>query len=278
MALTADGIGHSYAPGTAYAQRALDAVTLSVAVGELVLVVGSAGSGKSTLLRILSGLLAPQFGVMSLDESPLTPASVRGTVGLVFQDAESQLFAETVLDDVAFGPRNLGRGTAEVAHAAECALRAVGLDPKSYGQRSPFALSGGEARRVALAGVLAMEPRYLLLDEPTAGLDARGRALVRGVVGDVRARAGVVVVSHAAEEFLGEADRVVVLSDGGMAFSGSSAEIMDDPTVLDRVGLRAPDVLRIQQGARERGCYAGPFTLDPVVAAARLAHAGGWDV
>jgi len=193
----------------------------------------------------------------------------------VFQDAESQLFAETVLDDVSFGPRNMG-ATAETARRmALSAIEAVGLDAALYADRSPFGLSGGEARRVAIAGVLAMHPRFLLLDEPTAGLDARGRAAVRDAVAVARESAGIVVVSHTVEEFLGVADKVLILRSGSVAYSGTVTALLGDPLLLDRAGLRAPDVLRVQQLALTRGLESGPFTLSPTDAAERLALARG---
>lgn len=275
MALIADNVSYAYGAGTSFEQGALDAVSLRVDVGEMVLIIGSTGSGKSTLLRLLSGLLAADSGALSLDERPLTSRSARGAVGLVFQDAESQLFAETVIQDVEFGPRNLGASNAAARSAALGALSAVGLDADDYASRSPFGLSGGEARRAAIAGVLAMKPRYLLLDEPTAGLDARGRAAVKDSVRAARQRAGVVVVSHTVEEFLGDADRVVVLSAGAVVFAGPAARLVAEPLLLDHAGLRAPDVLRIQQEARVRGLDVGSFTLDPTAAATRLMDARG---
>lgn len=276
MGLTAKDIGYTYSSGTDFARVALSGVSFEVASGELVLVVGSTGSGKSTLLRLLSGLLEPSAGLLTIDGVPVTAASTRGVVGLVFQDAESQLFAETVLDDVRFGPRNLGVTDADLAERAEAALTAVGLDPSAYGARSPFGLSGGEARRAAIAGVLAMRPRYLLLDEPTAGLDARGRAAIRSVVQAARREAGVVVVSHSAEEFLGEADRLVMMSDGCVAFHGTAREVIEDPAVFSRAGLPAPDVLQLLQFARDRGLDLPTFSLDPVAAANALHAAGAW--
>ena len=210
-----------------------------------------------------------------IDGAPLTRKAARGQVGLVFQDAESQLFAESVAADVAFGPRNMGLAEAEAAEAALDALRRVGLPPEEYGARSPFSLSGGEARRAAIAGVLAFSPRYLLLDEPTAGLDARGRATVNRIVSDARLHAGVVVVSHSAEEFLAAADRVLVLAAGRPAYDGPAAELIADPAPFEAAGLLAPDVLRAQMLARARGCDPGPFTLDPEDAALSLARALG---
>jgi len=276
VGLNARAIGYTYSPGTDFAQAAVSGVSFGVAPGELVLVVGSTGSGKSTLLRLLAGLLEPSSGALSIDGEPLAAATARGAVGLVFQDAESQLFAETVLDDVCFGPRNLGVTGSELQGRAETALSAVGLDPSAYGARSPFGLSGGEARRAAIAGVLAMRPRYLLLDEPTAGLDAAGRAAIRDVVRASRKDAGVVVVSHSAEEFLGDADGLVILADGQVAFGGPARDAIEDPAVFERAGVQPPEVLLVLQSARERGFDLPRFTLDPVVAARALHRAGVW--
>ena len=277
MALTLTDIAYRYPVASApECAPALDGVSLTVEPSELVLVLGATGSGKSTLLRIAAGLLGATAGEASIDGEPLTGRSARGAVGLVFQDAEAQLFAETVADDVAFGPRNLGATAPEAAETAREALQRVGLDPEVYGQRSPFGLSGGEARRAAIAGVLAMGPRYLLLDEPTAGLDARGRAAVRALIGAERARSGIVVVSHSAAEFLGEADRVLLLADGRAAFEGTADQLVADPSAFERAGLTAPDVLRVQMLAVAAGAAPSGFSLDPNEAARRLTPAGGW--
>jgi energy-coupling factor transport system ATP-binding protein len=273
MPLTLHNIGYTYAAGTGYSQRALEAVNLSVAPGELVLVLGATGSGKSTLLRVAAGLLDAAEGRADIDGEPLTRKSARGSVGLVFQDAESQLFAETVAVDVAFGPRNMGCSEAQATAAAHSALARVGLSPVDYAERSPFSLSGGEARRAAVAGVLAFDPRYLLLDEPTAGLDARGRRAIKSIVAEARATAGVVIVSHSAEEFLGAADRVLVLSDGRSVYDGLAVDLVSDPSPFALAGLLAPDVLRAQMLAQPCGCRVDSFTLDPIDAAAALARA-----
>jgi energy-coupling factor transport system ATP-binding protein len=276
VGLNLDSIGYTYGAGTSFAQCALSGVSLEVEQGEFVLVLGATGSGKSTLLRICAGLLQATEGSVRLDDSPLTKAAARGRIGLVFQDAESQLFSETLAADVGFGPRNLGISEEDTEVRTRDALQAVGLPFETYGERSPFALSGGEARRGAIAGILAMRPSYLLLDEPTSGLDARGRRAIREVVRAARSTAGVILVSHSAEEFLGEADRVLVLSHGSVAFFGPAADIVEDPSPFADAGLVAPDVLRFQLLARERGCDPGAFTLDPERAAANIAAAGGW--
>lgn len=276
MGLTLARVGFHYPVAAGADAPALDGVSLRVEPGELALVLGATGSGKSTLLRLAAGLLAPTTGDMEIDDAPLTRVSARETVGLVFQDPETQLFAETVADDVAFGPSNLGASRDEARHAAIEALERVGLPAETFAERSPFALSGGEARRAAIAGVLAMAPRYLLLDEPTAGLDARGRNAVRELIRAERERSGVVVVSHSAAEFLGEADRVLVLQCGRTAFAGSGAELVARPQAFEDAGLAAPDVLRAQMLAAERGAVLPGFTLDPLAAAKALAAAGGW--
>lgn len=276
MALTLTDIGYTYASGTAMAQRALDGVTLEVAPGELVLVLGTTGSGKSTLLRVASGLLPPLEGAATIEGEPLTAERARGRVGLVFQNPEAQLFADTLFDDVMFGPRNLGMAADDARSTAEAALALVGLDPEVFGRRSPFSLSGGEARRAAFAGVLAMQPAYLLADEPTAGLDAPGRAAVRSLLRSARERAGVVVVTHTGEEFLGEADRVVVLREGRTAWSGQTSALVADPGPLVEAGLVPPAVLEVQRLVRARGSALGAFTLDVDEAARQLAAATGW--
>jgi len=276
VSLRLTDISYTYAADTDYAEAALRGVSLDVAPGELVLVLGATGSGKSTLLRIAAGLMEPRSGSATIDDDPLDRASARGAVGLVFQDAESQLFADTLIDDVAFGPKNLGMDAVSAQAAASEALEAVGLAPAVFGTRSPFSLSGGEARRAAIAGVLAMRPRYLLADEPTAGLDAGGRRLLKSLILHTRERAGVVVVSHTAEEFLGEADRVLVLSAGTTHWYGQASDVVADPDVLVGAGLVAPDVLEVQRLARQAGLSIDGFVLDPDRAGRRLAEAGGW--
>lgn len=275
MSLALKRVGFTYGRGTRFATRALTEVDLSVERGELVLVLGTTGSGKSTLLRIAAGLLQPDSGTVTLDGTavggPL--AAVRPGVGIVFQTPEMQLFAESVETDVAFGPRNQGLSLPDAHAAARGALSAVRLDPATFGPRSPFSLSGGEARRVAIAGVLAMAPGYLLLDEPTAGLDAEGREAVRRIVSDARRDAGVVVVTHEAEEFLETADRVVLLSKGTVSFAGAVDDLVQNPDVFAVSGLRAPEVLRAQVLASERGLALERFALDPVEAAGLLAEA-----
>lgn len=275
MALTLTDVGFDYAAGTPLMRTALDRVTLTVSAGELVIVLGPSGSGKTTLLRTAAGLLAPARGAVEVD-GVLSSRSARGTVALAFQRPETQFFSATVLEDVEFGPHNLGSGARDAEAAAREALDLVGLDAAEFGPRSPFTLSGGEARRVALAGVLAMGPRYLLLDEPTSGLDVNGRRAVASVVDRVRSSAGVVVVTHDADEFLGIADRVVVLRDGTQAFGGTVGELMHRGDELERDGVwTPPDHVMVQLLAMRAGKMTGPPVLDPAEAAGRLYPGGG---
>jgi energy-coupling factor transport system ATP-binding protein len=272
VSLSLDSIGYAYRVGLDGSVPALSDVSFEVSPGEIVLVLGTTGSGKSTLMRLAAGLLALQEGTATIDGAPLDLDSARGRVGLIFQDAESQLFADTLLDDVAFGPRNLGLAADLAREHARSALAAVGLAPEVFAERSPFSLSGGEARRAAIAGVLAMEPNYLLADEPTAGLDARGREAVRQLLGAAKKRAGIVVVSHAAEEFVALADRVVMLAAGRVVWSGTADEAAD-PAAFEAADLRVPEVLEIQRLAAARGIQLAGFSFDPVEAAERLVAA-----
>lgn len=223
------------------------------------------------MLRCSAGLLAPDSGSVTLDGEPLGTVS-RGRVGINFQSPESQLFAESVLEDVAFGPANQGLAEDEAEARAREALIAVGLDPDVFAARSPFGLSGGEARRAALAGVLAMRPAYLLADEPTAGLDASGRALIKDVFRSIRASAGLMIVTHDAEEFIGEADRLLVLLDGHAVFHGPIPELLDDPRVLLQPGLRPPALLELQLRLAECGIDLGRASLDEDVVASTIAR------
>jgi len=191
--------------------RALTNVNLTIDQGKMVLITGHTGSGKSTLLKVLAGLMDPTSGSATLDRIPVTDRANRGKIGLIFQDAESALFAETVRDDVAFGPRNFNIPAPEAMCLADQALAAVGLDPEIFGDRSVFNLSGGEARRASIAGILAYSPTFILADEPTAALDARGRALVIKTLVEATEKSGVIVVTHNVEDFSEYASQVISL-------------------------------------------------------------------
>lgn len=208
------GVSTSYDAGFGERTVALDDVDFSVAPGELVVIKGPTGSGKSTLMKVCAGLIAPERGEALIGGIPITPRTVRGKVGIVFQDPEEALFADTVLDDVMFGPLNFGETKESARIIALDALRASGLDPERFSGRSPFTLSGGEARLAAIAGVLAISPTLVLADEPTSALDARGRLAVRTLLTSLVDRRGVVVVTHSPEEFEGVADRIYSIESG----------------------------------------------------------------
>lgn len=267
MSLTGTGLSHSYARGTTLESVSLTGADISVERGEIVLLLGATGSGKSTLLRILAGLLSPSSGEVTLDGVDVTAPGSRRRVGLVFQDPESQLFADSVLDDVMFAPRNAGLRTEESRALAHECLVTCGLDPEEYASRSPFSLSGGEARRAAIAGVLAMRPAFLLMDEPTAGLDAAGRRSVTRIVESLRDTTGIVVVSHSAEQFLSVADRVVLMSGGRIVWTGGASHLVGDPAPFYEAGLIPPPLLEAQYTLARAGLKAGAFTLDPRIAA-----------
>ena len=225
--LVLENVSYTYSEGTTFECRALEEINLTVQQGSVILVQGPTGSGKSTLLRIAAGLLEPTGGTASLKNAKKTSKIEPGTVGMVFQHPESQLFAHTVFDDIAFGPRNIGLVSThdEAVRVVQEACALVGLDYERFSQRSPFTLSGGEARRVALAGILAMSPRFMLLDEPTAGLDAQGYRFVASLINSLADRGvGVVIVSHDVEFFASLASTVIELSGGKKVSHSNNGE------------------------------------------------------
>ncbi len=260
MPIVVDNLSHVYNPDSPLEARALDQVNLEVRDGEFLGLIGSTGSGKSTLIQHLNGLLRPTSGRVLVDEVEITATSkgslkaVRKKVGLVFQYPEHQLFEETVRRDVGFGPRNLGLGPEEVEERVREAITMVGL-PETVLERSPFELSGGQVRRVAIAGVLAMRPKVLILDEPTAGLDPRGREEILGQVRRLHRDFGltVVLVSHSMEDVARLAQRLVVLHRGRVALEGLPREVFSHAEELTRLGLGVPQVTSLLQALRQRG-------------------------
>jgi energy-coupling factor transport system ATP-binding protein len=252
-------VRYTYMRGTPLETVGLAGVTLQVSPGEAVGIIGPTGSGKSTLVQHFIGLLRPTSGRVLVEGQDLwAPGAdrrrVRQTIGLLFQFPEHQLFEETVRRDVAYGPRNLGLAAAEIAARVEAALREVGLDPTRFGERSPFSLSGGEMRRVALAGVLAMRPRVLVLDEPTAGLDPHGRReLLDRIQRLHRQGLTVVVVTHSMDDAVALARRIVVMHAGRVVMEGTPAEIFARGDDLVRLGLALPQAARVVRALRRRG-------------------------
>ena len=252
-------LSHIYSAGTPFEKAAIRDVSLSLYAGECLGIIGHTGSGKSTLIQHLNGLLKPTGGrILYLGKDAWTkPAEVRAlrfSVGLLFQYPEYQLFEETVEKDIAFGPTNMGLSAEEIDRRVGNALTAVGLD-EGYRKKSPFALSGGEKRRVAMAGVLAMEPRILILDEPTAGLDPAGREALLALIRDYHKKSGntVVMVSHSMEETVRFADRIAVMKDGCLLTVGTPAEVFSREEELRAAGLSLPQTAQIAGRLREKG-------------------------
>ena len=265
-----DNLTHTYGVGTPFQRSAVEGLSLDIRRGEFLGIIGHTGSGKSTLIQHLNGLLKPSSGTIYLDGAdiwaePKKIRSVRFRVGLVFQYPEYQLFEDTVRKDVAFGPRNMGLDAREVERRVLAAIEAVGLD-ESVLDKSPFALSGGQKRRVAIAGVMAMEPEVLILDEPTAGLDPRGRESILQLLREYHERRGstVVLVSHSMEEIARNAQRIIVLSKGGVYMEGTPAEVFARAEELEAVGLDVPQSTKIAAALRRRGMAVegSIFTVD----------------
>jgi energy-coupling factor transport system ATP-binding protein len=257
-----------YGRGTPLEVQALTDVSLTIEAGEIVGIIGATGSGKSTLIQHFNALLRPTSGRVLLNGVDINAPRVdrrriRQQIGLLFQYPEQQLFDETVLADVAFGPRNLGLPEAEARVRARRALEQVGLSPDEFGARSPFELSGGEMRRTAIAGVLAMEPRMLILDEPTAGLDPAGRRdLLTHIRRLHRDRAlTIVLITHSMDAVAQLCERLIVLDGGRLVVDGPPRAVFSDDARLAALGLGLPQVTQLVHRLRERGLPVRPDVL-----------------
>lgn len=278
-----EGLTHVYLKNTPMETVAISDVTLRIDQGEFVAIIGPTGSGKSTLVQHFNALLRPTSGTVRVGGIDLAdPRSdrraVRRSVGLLFQYPEHQLFEETVFEDVAFGPKNLGLAADEVETRVQEALRAVGLDPAVFGARSPFSLSGGEMRRVAAAGVLAMSPQVLVLDEPAAGLDPRGKAEMLGQFRDLHAQRGltIVLITHSMDEAAALARRVIVLDRGRVVMDGPTREIFHRADELAALGLGVPLVTDLVRRLRARGLPVSEDVLTVDEAREAIREALGW--
>lgn len=254
-----ENLTHTYGEGTPFRRSAVENLSLDIYHGEFLGLIGHTGSGKSTLIQHLNGLLKPTGGRVLLDgediwADPKKIRSVRFRVGLVFQYPEYQLFEADIFTDVCFGPKNLGLPQEEVEKRARHALKLVGMDEKFYKQ-SPFELSGGQKRRVAIAGVLAMRPEMMILDEPTAGLDPQGRDEILGQIERLNREHGltILVVSHSMEDMARYVDRIMVMNDGVKMFDDTPKEVFRHYKELEAIGLAAPQITYVVQGLRERG-------------------------
>lgn len=259
MSIEIKNLCHVYAPQTPFEYAALCDVSLSIPDGQYVAVIGHTGSGKSTLIQHLNGLMKPTSGSITVQGIDLCAKKVplrelRRRVGLVFQYPEYQLFEETVAKDVAFGPKNMGLDEQETDSRVREAISLVGLD-ESVLEMSPFDLSGGQKRRVAIAGVLSMRPEVLVLDEPIAGLDPLGRRDILALVAQYREKTGatVILVSHNMDDVADIAQRVIVMNKGSVAMDGTPAEVFSQTERLKQMGLDVPQVVLLGERLRQRG-------------------------
>ncbi len=266
-------VSYIYNPGTSYEVRALDDIELAVSGGSFIGLIGETGSGKSTLLQLLNGLLKPSEGHVLYEGQDVNGKSfdrrlLCAKVGLVFQNSEYQLFEETVLKDVCFGPLNLGKSTAEAEKDAKEALALVGLDETVY-DRSPFELSGGQMRRTAIAGILAMRPEVLVLDEPAAGLDPKGKTAILELANKLRKTYNMTIIwsSHAMEDAAAYADRLIVMHEGRIVRDGSPRDIFKDEEGLTAIGLAVPSAARLTGMLKARGIDLGCGALTACEAA-----------
>ena len=259
MSIKLEKVTYTYNPGTVYEMHALEQIDLEIPQGQFVGIIGHTGSGKSTLIQHFNGLIRPTEGRVLFEgrdvwEVGYPLRTLRSQVGLVFQYPEHQLFEDQVLKDVCFGPSNQGLTQEECERRAREALRQVGVEEELFA-RSPFELSGGQKRRVAIAGVLAMEPKVLVLDEPTAGLDPQGRDEILDQIAWLHENRGIsiVLVSHSMEDIARYVERIIVMNQGKMAFDGTPKEVFSHYKELEKIGLAAPQITYIMHALKEKG-------------------------
>ena len=274
MSIEIKNLSHIYMPKTPYQRLALDDVSLTIPEGRITAIAGHTGSGKSTLIQHLNGLLEPSEGAVLVDGTSVNGKKeenkkARRSVGMVFQYPEHQLFEETVEKDIAFGPRNYGCSEEEIQQRVKAAMDFVKLDYEQYKDRSPFQLSGGQMRRVAIAGVVALETPYLVLDEPTAGLDPLGREeLMSGIVKlHKKKKNTVIMVSHSMDDIARFADYVVIMAHGRLLLEGSVAQVFSREDFIHQAGLEVPKVTAIVKELKANGFAVNTnvFTMDEAV-------------
>lgn len=260
MQIQVKKLNHIYSEGMPYESVSLKDVSFEIEKGEFVGIIGHTGSGKSTLIQHLNGLLKPKSGIIMIDGIDITSGEVkmsdiRRRIGLVFQYPEYQLFEETVHKDVAFGPLNLGLTQKEADKRVKMAIELVGLDYEEIGQRSPFELSGGQKRRVAIAGVIAMEPKILILDEPTAGLDPKSHADILQMIKTIHyvRNTTIIIVSHNMGDIARLSNKILVMDRGKLAMVGTPAEVFSQAAYLESLGLGLPPSAHLMNELRKRG-------------------------
>lgn len=260
MIIDIKNLNYIYNPKTPFEKKALDEINISIDEGEFIGLIGHTGSGKSTFVQHLNGLMKPTSGSIIVDgvnilEKKANLREVRQKVGLVFQYPEHQLFEESVYKDIAFGPKNLGLNEKEVDERVKNAMELVGLDFESLKDRSPFELSGGQKRRVAIAGVIAMKPKVLVLDEPTAGLDPSGRDEILNEVRELFEKEGItiILVSHSMEDVARLVNRILVMHKGKIVMDDTTREIFKRAPELENIGLGVPQITKFMRSFKEKG-------------------------
>ena len=284
MSIEVDHISYTYMPGTSLEKKALDDVSFTLEKGEFVALIGHTGSGKSTLAEHLNGLLHPSAGKVLVDGVDLAGKGpevkkARNQVGIVFQYPEHQLFAETIYEDIAFGPRNQGRPEAEVEEAVRSAMAFVDLDYDEFASRSPFQLSGGQMRRVAIAGVIAMEPAYLIMDEPSAGLDPVSRDNIFAQLMKIfkKKEMGVLLITHSMEEAAQYAQRLLVMSDSRLHLDGTARELFThNRDTLEKLSVDVPESVKLADELREAGLPVKGTPLTKAELIRAIDEAKGW--
>ncbi|MBP2638834.1 MAG: ecfA2 1 [Firmicutes bacterium] len=281
MSIIFDNVTYTYMPGTPYQRTAIQNINLTINRGEFVGIIGHTGSGKSTLVQHMNALIAPSSGQVTVDGIDLKQKNqeareARRRVGMVFQYPEHQLFEETIYQDIAFGPKNMGLAEDQIESRVRRAMDFVGLDYETFKDRSPFNLSGGQMRRVAIAGVIALEPDYLALDEPAAGLDPCGRDEIFGQIVKLHQKTGitVILVSHNMEDIARFAERVLVMNNGQVSLDGSPMEIFSSGReTLREAGVDVPPITTLIEKLRAGGLAISNEALTPEAAAEEIYQA-----
>lgn len=260
MSIKIEGLTHIYDEGGPFEKVALDNINIEINDGDFVAIIGHTGSGKSTLIQHMNGLIKSTIGKIVVDNIDICNKNVnlidiRKKVGLVFQYSEYQLFEDTIEKDISFGPRNLGLSEEEISGRVQKSMKMVGLDYEKYKNKSPFDLSGGQKRRVAIAGVIAMEPKTLILDEPTAGLDPRGREEILAQIKKLHDEYGmtIILVSHSMEDVAKLANRIIVMNKGKVVIDDSTKEVFRQVDMLEEIGLGVPQVTYLMKSLKEKG-------------------------
>ncbi len=282
--INVEDVNYVYQPGTPFEKQALSDINLEIPNGSITAIIGRTGSGKSTLVQLFNALIRPTSGRITINGTDITAKNadlraMRFKVGLVFQYPEYQLFEETVFADVAFGPKNMGLSDEETERRVKNAMKLAGLDEK-YEKRSPFELSGGEKRRAAIAGVLAMSPEILILDEPAAGLDPVGRDGIFALIRELHLKNPemiVIIISHSMEDVAEIADNIAVMNNGRIIMHGTVSEVFSQKELLSQIGLDVPQITQLAEKLRILGYPLPPdiYTVESAAAALKKLIGGG---